>query len=518
MWEPDEFGQLVIPEGVALVPEDACRGLQELVRVTIPHSVKKIGAGAFMGCDNLATVTVASSPDPSVAHKYSGPPPCSPSSSMRTEGHNFNAIASSAISMPSSSHNDHDNCDKNQQGSKLVAIEGGFLKGAFQSCPKLTLASLTQLLRAPFLSVVGDCAFFGCAGLQGPLDLSKAVSLESIGSCAFRNCTGLSSTTFPDSLVCIQDRAFMGCTSLAGPLLLPASVESVGRGAFRNCRQLGASATSATCLLRCSIGSGCFDGCSSLTGVTLQGDWCKVIEEDCFRSCTSLAVVDLSASSATAIHKGAFQECTGLARLTLPSTIEHISGDRWRGAFQNCQKLARLQLPGSLREVGEFAFCGCTALAELECPTSVTAVKMFAYFGCSGLRRLTFRQPSSLEAIGADAFYGCKSLTHVVLPTSLRTIGASAFKGCAILAHVLAPDSVLETRNAVFGKCPLLTATGLVALSKVRLLRRHFWHPTMHAKWCFPDQQAWVCTVLLVELRLDRTRPHEQLLPVNHKL
>ena len=53
----------------------------------------------------------------------------------------------------------------------------------------------------------------------------------------------------------------------------------------------------------------------------------------------------------------------------------------------------------------------------------------------------------------------------------------------------------------VFKGCPVLTS-GLTPLSAVKLPRRRFWHPTMHA-WCPAAGKACVLAVLVAELRGD---------------
>ena len=93
-----------------------------------------------------------------------------------------------------------------------------------------------------------------------------------------------------------------------------------------------------------------------------------------------------------------------------------------------------------------------------------------------------------------------------------------AFAGCARLARVLAPDALAKGTMAdlarVFKGCPAL-ASGLTPLSAVKLPRRRFWHPTMHA-WCTAAGKACVLAVLVAEPRVDRQEdqrlpslPHE---------
>ena len=66
------------------------------------------------------------------------------------------------------------------------------------------------------------------------LDLTSNVALSDIFC---KDCYSLSSVSFPETLVAIQQEAFMNCTSLIS-LTLPASVASLGQDAFRNCTKL----------------------------------------------------------------------------------------------------------------------------------------------------------------------------------------------------------------------------------------------------------------------------------------
>lgn len=54
-------GEVVIPEGVTEIDEDAFNGINSIVKVTIPDSVTKIGACAFEDCRNLVAVTILGS-------------------------------------------------------------------------------------------------------------------------------------------------------------------------------------------------------------------------------------------------------------------------------------------------------------------------------------------------------------------------------------------------------------------------------------------------------------------------
>ena len=119
------------------------------------------------------------------------------------------------------------------------------------------------------------------------------------------------------------------------------------------------------------IGNQAFDGCSSLTSLTLP-------------------------SSVTSIGSSAFSGCSGLTSLTLPSSVTSIE---W-SAFSGCSGLTSLTLPSSVTSIGESAFRGCSSLASLTLPSSVTSIGKSAFEGCSGLTSIyvSWESPLSIDA------------------------------------------------------------------------------------------------------------------------
>ena len=119
------------------------------------------------------------------------------------------------------------------------------------------------------------------------------------------------------------------------------------------------------------IGNQAFDGCSSLTSLTLP-------------------------SSVTSIGSSAFSGCSGLTSLTLPSSVTSIE---W-SAFSGCSGLTSLTLPSSVTSIGGSAFSGCSGLTSLTLPSSVSSIGSFAFSGCSGLTSIyvSWESPLSIDA------------------------------------------------------------------------------------------------------------------------
>ena len=96
------------------------------------------------------------------------------------------------------------------------------------------------------------------------------------------------------------------------------------------------------------------------------------------------------------IGNQAFDGCSSLTSLTLPSSVSSIGSF----AFSGCSGLTSLSLPSSVTSIGESAFSGCSGLTSLTLPSSVSSIGESAFSGCSGLSSIyvNWESPLSIDA------------------------------------------------------------------------------------------------------------------------
>lgn len=173
-----------------------------------------------------------------------------------------------------------------------------------------------------------------------------------------------------------------------------------------------------------SIGESAFDGCSSLTSITLPNS-VNSIGREAFWRCKSLTSITLP-SSLTSIGVEAFVSCDNLAKIKVDS------GNPVYDSRDNCNAIIETKsntlifgcastiIPSSVTSIGEEAFIWCKSLTSITIPSSVTSIGDGVFFCCKNLTSITI--PSSVTSIGENAFSGCENLTSITLPAHITNI------------------------------------------------------------------------------------------------
>ena len=124
------------------------------------------------------------------------------------------------------------------------------------------------------------------------------------------------------------------------------------------------------------------------------------------------------------IGRNAFMNCTNLEEIIIESGLEQID----YSAFKNCTSLKKIMIPGSVKSVGDDAFSFCNALKEIIIQDGVEVISEDAFFMCEALKVIDL--PASVTDIKARAF--AKSGIEVVIVRGEKTLirWPYAFEGC----------------------------------------------------------------------------------------
>ena len=442
---------IIIPNSVDSIGENAFRDCTGLTSITIGNSVTSIGNDAFYNCSNLTSI---------IWNAKNGP------------SFNFgNQVTSFTF------------------GDDVEVIPASICSG---------MKNLTSVTIGNSVDSIGENAFRGCTGLTS---VTIPDSVTSIGEYAFAYCTGMTSETIGNSVTSIGQLAFYGCTSLTS-ITIGNSVTSIEYNAFYNCSNLtsiiwnakngpsfnfGNQVTSFTFgddveVIPASICS----GMTNLTSITI-GNSVDSIGENAFRGCTSLASVMWNAKACknftydnTPFYNGGSYSsrfdirsqitsftfgdtvekipsylCSGMTNLTsvtIPNSVTNIE----YSAFSGCSGLTSVTIPNSVTSIGSSTFAYCSSLTSVTIPNSVTGIGGGAFDGCTGLTSVTI--PNSVTSIGNYAFHGCTGLTSIEIPNSVTSIGDLAFSGCTGLTSVTIGNSVTSIGDEAFEGCSSLTS------------------------------------------------------------
>lgn len=493
------INQVVIPEGIKTINNYALYGYKNLVDITIPEGVTRIGVSAFANT-GITSVTI-----PSTAS---------------LSGSAFKG--SSLIDV------------KFAEGSKITEIPGQ----AFQDTP------ITGIKLPSSVKLLQNNAFYGCKSLPF-IDLPEGV--KSIGYSAFYGCSALKGVVLPESLESVSANVFDG-TSLervyykgsksdwdridivpesngvllnAERLYYKAKDPVFGRSNYWHyvngvpkmwtdeCND-GHHANEATCTEPsvCEVCGGVLEEALGHDLITHERKEATCTEDgweehvSCSRCGYSTNKVTLPAKGHTEVIDEAIEptcttkgktegkHCSVCGEVLIAQEEIPALGHDWNdwiifkeatetedgSKFRTCKRCGKTQYAVIYSGNSPYANLTFTlnednkswtvsAAANGNYTGSLTIPAMAKYgeysypvtkvgkFSGTKVNPSDISMPSNIKEIEEGAFRGCSNLEWVSLGVSITTVGKSAFEGCEKLRHVLIEPESLTLGEGAFKDC-----------------------------------------------------------------
>ena len=425
--------------GVAEIGDSAFVGSGLTGKLTLPASLKSIGASAFAGC-SLDDISFNEGLNSIGASAFSG------------------AITkkTAVLTFPAS----------------LTVIGDS----AFENC-----TNITGVIFNEGLATIGNSAFKGDTALTGRLNMPS--SLRSIGNYAFEN-TLIVGLNLNSGLTNLGEAAFRNCAELAGEVTVPGTIKNVNKEVFFGCTNLGKvviekgigtifdkafeNSGITSVILPDSLGSirpSAFAGCKKLTGVNIPNSvW--GIYDNAFKDCTALSSVSLG-SALSSIGTAAFNSCSSLSSITIPASVITISSDVFTSSGVNTVTFEDRKSKWDKNSGGVFVpdGGGNVAVAELSSgasrPLSVgEAAGRLAGGGAKDIKVFvgTNEEVMELGRLIKNTPGGSVALD---LRTCLNAIPEAAFANCLYLTSIKIPEGVDGIREMVFANDSGLTSVNL---------------------------------------------------------
>jgi len=484
---------------VTSIAADAFCNCSNLSTINIPASIKNIESRAFYGCNNLTTVIYYGSEQQWNLITIEQDNECLLNANIE-----FNYVTIEE-KLTFTLNNTED-------GYVVTGVKAEYLNITSIEIPNTYLG-------LPVVQI-GNSAFESCSSLTSVVIPN---TVTSIGSRAFALCGKLESITLPNGLTTISSYQFIGCTELK-TIILPSSITNIESSAFDGCDNLtsvyylgtqeewneitiqDSTIQNATIYYNnpadedkltyelnsasngyivkgfkdeyknsssvvipmlhdglpvTSIGYYAFDGCTSLTNVTIPNTVTSIM--DCaFQNCKNLTSITIP-NSVTTIKNAAFYDCFSLTSITIPKGVTYIGNSAFIGCYSvtsitveegnsvyhsagNCVietaakklvvgcKNSVIPTDGSVTIIGEYSFMDCNELTNIVIPSNITTICDSAFHCCIGLTNVTI--PNSVTSIERYAFFGCNNLISITIPNSVTSIGESAFDNCTSLQTV----------------------------------------------------------------------------------
>lgn len=293
-------GDIVLPNTVTKIGDEALKGNDNIVSITIPGSVKDIGNNAFEGCTNLERVI------------FTNP-----------------GQASGNLIIRVSAFQDCKKLTECEIPARAYQVVGNIFKG----CTSLKEVKVND--NNPYY-FTQDGVLFGPALVNYQPQYEDDYTLQSYPA-GREGAYTIPSSVHGKKIDQIWTSGFEGAASLTD-ITIPASIGRLGTAAFEN---TGLTHVTIPDTVQ-QVDPAVFQNCTKLVSVKLPAELAE-IDQYMFANCISLQHVDMP-DSITKINIYAFHNCTSLTSLALPKKLSSLSV----GCFDKCINLQHVVVPPSV--------------------------------------------------------------------------------------------------------------------------------------------------------------------------
>lgn len=299
-------GDIVLPNTVTKIGDEALKGNDNIVSITIPGSVKDIGNNAFEGCTKLERV-IFTNPEKTSKNliiRVSAFQNCKklteceiPARAYQVVGNIFKGCTSLTEVKVNAANPYYFTQDGVLFGPALVEYKPQYDDDyALQSYPAGRQGAYTipSKVNGKEIDQIWPSGFEGAASLT---DITIPASIGRLGTAAFES-TGLTHVTIPDTVQQVDPAVFQNCTSLVS-VKLPNGITEIDQYLFANC--------------------------ISLQHVDMPGTITK-INIYAFHNCTSLTSLALP-KGLTSLSVGCFEKCYNLQHVVVPPSVINFPKD-----------------------------------------------------------------------------------------------------------------------------------------------------------------------------------------------
>ena len=293
----DCAGDVILPNGVTTIANDAFSGASTLTSIALPPSLTLIGQRSFLGTSGLTAIAF-------------------PEGLTKISRYGFSGSGLTSISLPTS----------------ITSVE----TGAFRETLSLTSAILPE-----GMTLVADELFYGATNLQ---TVTLPSTTTTIGKNAFYGGSLLTSITLPSGLTSIGESAFQN-TSL-GSITIPATLTTLGKKAFSGTSSLTSLVFESPSALT-TIQDNTFHTTTSLTSFEIPASVTS-IGSNAFAYTRASTITFETGSQLQSIGGFGFYTAVNLQSVILPVTLTSMGNN----AFGSTKSLKSVFYEGTTAPAG----------------------------------------------------------------------------------------------------------------------------------------------------------------------